>query len=63
MQVDTSVNTTNEEMVGYGRVYLVIHTISGAELDAECAKLAPLRLGQAKLLGVCGLHCKAVAVM
>ncbi len=49
MRVDAIVNTTNEEMVGYSGVDLAIHTIAGAELDAECAKLAPLGLGQAKI--------------
>ena len=60
MQVDAIVNTTNEEMIGYSGVDLAIHTIAGAELDAECAKLAPLGLGQAKLSGAYGLPCKYV---
>ena len=60
MQVDAIVNTTNEEMVGYSGVDLAIHTIAGAELDAECAKFAPLGLGQAKLSGAYDLPCKYV---
>ena len=60
MRVDAIVNTTNEEMVGYSGVDLAIHTIAGAELDADCAKLAPLGLGQAKLSGAYGLPCKYV---
>lgn len=60
MRVDAIVNTTNEEMIGYSGVDLAIHTIAGAELDAECAKLAPLGLGQAKLSGAYGLPCKYV---
>ena len=60
MRVDAIVNTTNEEMIGYSGVDLAIHTIAGAELDAECAKLAPLGLGQAKLSGAYGLPCKCV---
>ena len=60
MRVDAIVNTTNEEMVGFSGVDLAIHTIAGAELDAECAKLAPLGLGQAKLSGAYGLPCKYV---
>jgi len=60
MRVDVIVNTTNEEMIGYSGVDLAIHTIAGAELDAECAKLAPLGLGQAKLSGAYGLPCKYV---
>ena len=60
MRVDAIVNTTNEEMVGYSGVDLAIHTIAGAELDAECAKLAPLGLGQAKLSGAYSLPCKYV---
>ena len=60
MRVDAIVNTTNEEMIGYSGVDLAIHTIAGAELDAECAKLAPLGLGQAKLSGAYSLPCKYV---
>lgn len=60
MRVDAIVNTTNEEMIGYSGVDLAIHTIAGTELDAECAKLAPLGLGQAKLSGAYGLPCKYV---
>lgn len=60
MRVDAIVNTTNEEMIGYSGVDLAIHTIAGAELDEECAKLAPLGLGQAKLSGAYGLPCKYV---
>ena len=60
MRVDAIVNTTNEEMIGYSGVDLAIHTIAGAELDAECAKHAPLGLGQAKLSGAYGLPCKYV---
>ena len=60
MRVDAIVDTTNEEMIGYSGVDLAIHTIAGAELDTECAKLAPLGLGQAKLSGAYGLPCKYV---
>ena len=60
MHVDAIVNTTNEKLIGYSGVDLAIHTIAGAELDAECAKLAPLGLGQAKLSGAYGLPCKYV---
>ena len=60
MRVDAIVNTTNEEMIGYSGVDLAIHTIAGAELDAECRGLAPLGLGQAKLSGAYGLPCKYV---
>ena len=60
MKVDAIVNTTNTEMVGYSGVDLAVHTIAGAELDAECASLAPLGLGQAKISGGYGLPCKYV---
>ena len=60
MKVDAIVNTTNKEMVGYSGVDLAVHTIGGAELDAECAKLAPLGLGQAKISSGYGLPCKYV---
>ena len=60
MRVDAIVNTTNEEMIGYSGVDLAIHTVAGEGLDAECAKLAPLGLGQAKISGAYNLPCKAV---
>lgn len=49
MRVDAIVNTTNEEMVGYSGVDLAVHEGAGSLLDAECAKLAPLGLGTAKI--------------
>ena len=49
MKVDAIVNTTNEEMIGYSGVDLAVHTIAGPELDEECAQIAPLFLGQAKI--------------
>ena len=60
MRVDAIVNTTNEEMVGYSGVDLAIHTVAGKGLDEECAGLAPLGLGQAKITGAYGLPCKYV---
>ena len=60
MQVDAIVNTTNEEMVGYSGVDLAIHTIAGSELDAECAELTPLGLGEAKISKGYGLSCKYI---
>ena len=49
MQVDAIVNTTNEEMVGYNGVDLAVHQGAGPLLELECAKLAPLGLGTAKI--------------
>lgn len=49
MHVDAIVNTTNEEMVGYSGVDLAVHEGAGPELDTECATLAPLGLGTAKI--------------
>ena len=49
MRVDAIVNNTNEEMVGYSGVDLAVHEGAGPLLDAECAKLAPLGLGTAKI--------------
>ena len=49
MRVDAIVNTTNEEMVGYSGVDLAVHEGAGPLLDEECAKLAPLGLGTAKI--------------
>ena len=60
MQVDAIVNTTNEEMFGYSGVDYAVHTIAGEGMDAECAKLIPLGLGQAKITGGYRLPCKYV---
>ena len=60
MRVDAIVNTTNEEMVGYSGVDLAVHTLAGKGLDAECGRLAPLRLGEAKISGAYRLPCKYV---
>lgn len=60
MRVDAIVNTTNEDMIGYSGVDLAVHTVAGEELDVECAKLAPLGLGQAKMSGGYNLPCKYV---
>ena len=60
MRVDVIVNTTNEEMVGYSGVDLAVHTTAGPGLDEECAKLAPLGLGQAVITGGYALPCKYV---
>ncbi len=49
MRVDAIVNTTNEEMIGYSGVDLAVHEGAGPKLDAECAKIAPLGLGTAKI--------------
>lgn len=49
MRVDAIVNTTNEKMVGYSGVDLAVHEGAGPLLDEECAKLAPLGLGTAKI--------------
>ncbi len=49
MQVDAIVNTTNEKMIGYSGVDLAVHKAAGPGLSAECAKIAPLGLGTAKI--------------
>lgn len=49
MHVDAIVNTTNEEMVGYSGVDLAVHEGAGPLLDIECAQIAPLGLGTAKI--------------
>ena len=49
MKVDAIVNTTNKEMVGFSGVDYAVHEGAGPELDAECEKIAPLGLGQAKI--------------
>ena len=60
MRVDAIVNTTNEEMVGYSGVDLAIHTAAGAALDRECARLAPLGLGEAKITDGYALPCRYI---
>lgn len=49
MSVDAIVNTTNAKMVGYSGVDLAVHEGAGPFLDIECAKIAPLGLGTAKI--------------
>ncbi len=49
MKVDAIVNTTNEEMVGYSGVDLAVRKAAGPMLDIECADIAPLGLGTAKI--------------
>lgn len=60
MRVDAIVNTTNEEMVGYSGVDFAVHTAAGSELDEECAHIAPLGVGQAKITGAYKLPCKYI---
>lgn len=60
MRVDAIVNTTNEEMIGYSGVDLAVHTVAGKRMDEECARMAPLSLGQAKITGAYGLPCQYV---
>lgn len=60
MKVDAIVNTTNEEMVGYSGVDFAVHEGAGTELDKECAKIAPLGLGTAKITKGYNLDAKYV---
>ena len=60
MQVDAIVNTTNEEIVGYSGVDLAIHKAAGPELDKECARIAPLGLGTAKITNAYNLDAKYI---
>lgn len=60
MRVDAIVNTTNGEMIGYSGVDLAVHDAAGPELDVECAKLAPLELGSAKITKGYGLDAKYI---
>ena len=60
MKVDAIVNTTNEEMVGYSGVDFNVHVAAGPELDKECAKIAPLGLGMAKITNGYNLDAKYI---
>ncbi len=60
MRVDAIVNTTNESMIAYSGVDLAVHTAAGKKLAAECARLAPLGLGQAKITKGYSLPCRYV---
>lgn len=60
MNVDAIVNTTNEEMVGYSGVDYAVHQGAGPELDAECEKIRPLFLGEAKVTKGYNLDCKYI---
>ena len=60
MKVDAIVNTTNEEMVGYSGIDEAIHLAAGPLLDAECEKIRPLFLGEAKVTKGYNLDCKYI---
>ena len=60
MHVDAIVNTTNEEMIGYSGVDLAVHEGAGPKLDAECAGIAPLGLGTAKITAGYNLPAKYI---
>ena len=60
MCVDAIVNTTNEEMVGYSGVDFAVHKGAGLELAKECAKIAPLGLGTAKITKGYNLNAKYI---
>ena len=60
MHVDAIVNTTNEEMIGYSGVDLAVHEGAGQKLDAECARIAPLGLGTAKITSGYNLPAKYI---
>ena len=60
MKVDAIVNTTNEEMVGYSGVDLAVRKAAGPMLDIECADIAPLGLGTAKITKSYNLDAKYI---
>ncbi len=60
MRVDAIVNTTNEEMIGYSGVDLAVHEGAGQKLDEECARIAPLGLGTAKITAGYNLPAKYI---
>lgn len=60
MKVDAIVNTTNEEMIGYSGVDFAVHQVAGPELARECAKIAPLGLGTAKITSGYNLEAKYI---
>lgn len=60
MKVDAIVNTTNSEMVGYSGVDYAVHKAAGPLLDAECEKLKPLGLGNAKITKGYDLDCRYI---
>ena len=60
LKVDAIVNTTNQEMIGYSGVDFAVHAIAGKDLDMECARIAPLGLGEVKITSGYGLPCKYV---
>ena len=49
MKVDAIVNTTNEQLIGFSGVDLAIHKAAGPKLDEDCAKIAPIKTGKAKI--------------
>ena len=47
-------------MVGYSGVDFAVHATAGKELEAECARIAPLGLGEAKITSGYNLPCKYI---
>lgn len=60
MRVDAIVNTTNEKMIGYSGVDLLVHQKAGPQLDALCQTMVPLELGFAKITPGFDLPCKYI---
>lgn len=60
MNVDAVVNTTNENMVAYSGVDRAIHRKAGPQLATECAAIAPLGLGTAKITSGYNLSAKYI---
>ena len=60
MKVDAIVNTTNENMTGFGGVDLAVHKAAGILLDDECRRLVPLGLGCAKITKGYNLGCRYI---
>ena len=60
MRVDAIVNTTNGEMTGCGGIDEAVHRAAGPLLDAECERIRPLRLGEAKVTRGYSLDCKYI---
>ena len=49
MKVDAIVNITDKQLSGLSGVDLAIHKAAGPKLDEDCAKLAPLYVGKARI--------------
>ena len=60
MNVDAIMNPTNSRLYGFSGIDGLVHEAGGAELEAQCAKLGPISIGEAVVTLAFGLPCKKI---